>query len=150
MSSHAEPKALSSHLLVTLQFSAIALGLFPIDSQGQLAWLSISAAGVLVGIYTLLHNRLGNFGVYPEPLEHAQLVTTGPYAWVRHPMYLSLLLFMAGVVLYHGSLANLLALPLLLVAIIGKMNSEERYLRKHFEGYSDYCRNSNRLIPYIY
>ena len=87
----------NSRLLVGMQFTAIGLGLFPwLGSEAQLIWAVPGVLGVLVGIYTLAHNRLGNFGVFPELVNGARLITSGPYRWVRHPMYLSLLLFMLG------------------------------------------------------
>lgn len=144
-------KPLSSHFLVGLQFASIAVGLIPFGGQtGSTAWLAISALGIGVGIYTLLHNRLGNFGVYPEPLGHAELVTTGPYQWVRHPMYSSLLLFMLGAAMFNGHLLNQLALIPLTFAILGKMEKEEAYLREHFDGYGEYCCTNKRLVPFIY
>lgn len=144
-------KPLSSHMLVTTQFGSIALGLVPFaGQQGDRLWLIATLAGVLVGLYTLLHNRIGNFGVYPEPLGHAQLVTSGPYKWVRHPMYLAVLLFMLGIAMFNGHLLNQLALIPLGLAIIGKMNKEEAYLRTHFNEYGRYSSGNKRLLPFIY
>lgn len=140
----------SSHLLVALQFSAIAVGIIPWGTPDSPAYLLISATGGLIGIYTLMHNKLGNFSVYPEPIDRAQLITSGPYRLVRHPMYLALLLFMLGIVLYNASVWNYLAMPLLLIAILGKINKEEAYLRRKFGGYSAYCDCSRRLLPFIY
>jgi len=141
----------SSHGLVALQFVAIGMGLLPYaGQQGSVGWLGVSVAGILVGLYTLLHNRLGNFGVYPELLERANLVTSGPYRWVRHPMYLAVLLFMLGIAMYNGGLLNQLSLALLLVAVVGKMHKEERYLHARFGDYGDYCSGSKRLIPFVY
>ncbi len=145
-------KSLVSHLLVALQFTAIGIGLVPWagSPQGTPAWLVLSVLGGLIGIYTLAHNRLGNFAIYPEPLEQARLITSGPYRWVRHPMYLALLLFMTGIAAWNDTPYNLASLPALLIAIFGKMQREERYLRERFTEYADYCRHSKRLIPFIY
>ncbi len=141
----------SSHSLVALQFVAIGMGLLPYaGQQGSTWWLSVSLAGIGVGLYTLLHNRLGNFGVYPELLERARLVTSGPYRWVRHPMYLAVLLFMFGVAMFNGGLLNQLSLGLLLIAVLGKMHKEERYLHARFGDYREYCDSCKRLIPFIY
>ena len=105
-------KSTISHILVSLQFSAIVIVAWPFVAQpaGRLQWLAISALGLIVGLYTLAHNKLGNFGIYPEPIPDACLVTTGPYRWIRHPMYASLLLFMLGVALYRHAWPNYLGL----------------------------------------
>ncbi len=141
----------SSHALVALQLVSIGVGLLPYAGQsGSAWWLGVSVAGILIGLYTLVHNRIGNFGVYPELLEQASLVISGPYRWVRHPMYLSVLLFMLGVTMYNGGLLNQLALVTLLLAIVGKMVKEEHYLKQRFGHYHAYSDNSKRLIPFIY
>ena len=144
-------KSARSHLLVLLQLLSIGMGLVPYAGlQGSAWWLGSAALGVAVGLYTLLHNRVGNFGIYPEPLSRARLVTSGPYRWVRHPMYLSLLLFMLGIAMFNGGLLNELSLITLLLAVLGKMHLEERYLHRHFDAYGDYAGNRKRLIPFLY
>jgi len=141
-----------SHLLVGLQFSAIAIVAWPFvdPSTDRLQWLSISAAGLVIGLYTLAHNRLGNFDIYPEPLPDACLVTTGPYQWIRHPMYTSLLLVMLGIAIYFHAWPNYLGLALLAIAVFGKIHREEAQLHLKFDDYSDYVRRTHRLIPKVY
>lgn len=142
----------TSHLLVGLQFVSIGVGLVPWagQPQGSPWWLAASALGVLIGLYTLLHNRPGNFAVYPEPKAEATLVTSGPYRWVRHPMYLAVLLFMLGIAFFNGTLPNQLSLLTLLAALLGKVFREERHLHHHFAGYGDYACRCKRLIPFIF
>lgn len=141
-----------SHALVALQFAAIAMIIWPFfeQSDGQLGWLAISALGAVVGAYTVAHNKLGNFGIYPEPLPNAQLITSGPYQWVRHPMYTSLLLLMLGIALYRHGWPNYLGILMLLTALFGKMQREEAYLRTRFEAYADYIKRTQRLFPGVY
>ena len=145
-------KSTLSHILVSLQFSAIVIIAWPFLGQpeGRLNWLAISALGLVVGLYTLAHNKLGNFGIYPEPIPDGCLVTTGPYQWIRHPMYTSLLLFMLGIALYRHAWPNYLGMVLLTIAIFGKMHREEAHLHLQFEDYSDYVKRTRRLLPGVY
>jgi protein-S-isoprenylcysteine O-methyltransferase Ste14 len=137
---------------VILQFTAIAIIAWPFATLDleRIQWLSISAVGLLIGLYTLAHNKLGNFDIYPEPLPDACLVTSGPYRWIRHPMYTSLLVMMLGVALFHNTWANYLGLLLLLIAVYGKIRREESHLHVRFEDYSDYVKRTHRLIPKVY
>lgn len=145
-------KSTVSHILVALQFTAIVIVAWPFVDQAdeRAQWLAFSALGLIVGLYTLAHNKLGNFGIYPEPIPDACLVTTGPYRWIRHPMYTSLLLFMLGIALYRHALPNYLGMALLTIAIFGKMQREEAHLHLKFEDYSDYVKRTRRLFPGIY
>ena len=145
-------KSTVSHILVALQFTAIVIVAWPFVDQAdeRTQWLAISALGLIVGLYTLAHNKLGNFGIYPEPIPDACLVTTGPYRWIRHPMYTSLLLVMAGIVLYRHAWPNYLGMGLLTIAIFGKMHREEGHLHEKFADYSEYVRRTHRLLPKIY
>ncbi len=145
-------KSTVSHLLVALQFTAIVIIAWPFlgPGAGPRALAGVSVLGIIVGLYTLAHNKLGNFGIYPEPIPDSVLVTTGPYNRIRHPMYTSLLLFMLGIALYRHAWPNYVGLLLLTIAIFGKMHREEAHLHIRFEDYSDYVKRTHRLIPKIY
>jgi len=79
------------------------------------------------------------------------VVSTGPYRYVRHPLYTSALLFSLGSALLLGSWIGVL-LGLLLEGIVaGRAVGEERVLQKGLEGYEDYmARVRWRLIPYVW
>ena len=78
-----------SHLLVVSQLTGVFLSIFPAGWQnyGHPFWLLLCAAGAVTGLFTLYHNKIGNFSVYPEIKPRARLITSGPYRQVRHPMY---------------------------------------------------------------
>lgn len=82
--------------------------------------------------------------------EH-ELITEGPYRWLRHPMYLGLIVFPMGVGLVFGSWIGI-ALPLLLVGVfIWRIGDEEKLLRQEFgERWDTYCQHTWRFIPYLY
>ncbi|MGB5539884.1 MAG: isoprenylcysteine carboxylmethyltransferase family protein [Gammaproteobacteria bacterium] len=143
---------LIAHLLVLLQFTGIGAACFPMDytSHGSPYWLLICAFGLVIGMATFRHNRLGNFRIYPQPKQGARLITTGPYRYIRHPMYLSLVLMMLGVALYNFHWLNLAGLALVIAAVSGKAVLEERLLLTQFPAYAGYMQRTRRIIPGVF
>jgi len=142
---------LAGMLLVAAQFALIGWLVWPLTPQ---AWsppaLALFAAAVVLGVWTLLHNRPGNFNIRPEPKVSARLVTGGPYRLVRHPMYSALLLFAAAEVLAFADPWKILAWTALLAVLLAKSVLEERGLAVQFEGYAAYAARVRRLIPWVF
>jgi protein-S-isoprenylcysteine O-methyltransferase Ste14 len=83
-----------------------------------------------------------------ELAQDQQVVSTGPYAIVRHPMYAGGSLLFIGTPLALGSYWGLVALGATLPALIWRLLDEERFLTESLPGYADYCREVRwRLIP---
>jgi protein-S-isoprenylcysteine O-methyltransferase Ste14 len=77
-----------------------------------------------------------------------RVVSTGPYAWVRHPMYSGTVLFFAGAPLLLGSWWGLAMAPLFVVLFAIRARIEERALIAGLPGYADYAaRVRYRLLP---
>ncbi len=106
--------------------------------------------GAALGITTLCYNKIGNFSIYPEVKTNAHLITTGPYHYVRHPMYTSLIIMMVGIAFYNQHWLNFLGIGIVLFAVISKANMEEKLLLIKFPEYSSYQKQADRFIPYIY
>jgi protein-S-isoprenylcysteine O-methyltransferase Ste14 len=86
-----------------------------------------------------------------EVAEGQKVITTGPYAKVRHPMYASALLYLFGTPIALGSYWGLLALTVTMPFLIWRLFDEERFLAKNLPGYADYQRRARwRLIPGIF
>jgi protein-S-isoprenylcysteine O-methyltransferase Ste14 len=81
-------------------------------------------------------------------VEHG-LVRTGPFARVRHPIYLAMLLMLGALGLGLGHIAGLLmAIPLFYAGTIIRVREEERLLRRLFgQAYDDYARDTPAFIP---
>lgn len=141
-----------AHMLVLMQFTGIGASCFPVglDPAGSPCWLLACVLGLGVGVVTLGYNRPGNFGIYPQPKAQAQLITAGPYRYIRHPMYLGLLLTMLGIALYNAHWLNLAGLALVAAAVTGKALLEERLLLARFPDYADYMRRTARLLPGLF
>ncbi len=79
------------------------------------------------------------------------VISTGPYALVRHPMYSGGLLLFLGIPFALGSWWGLVLFIPLVVLIIWRLKQEERSLSTHLPGYRDYCAKvTHRLIPFIW
>jgi protein-S-isoprenylcysteine O-methyltransferase Ste14 len=77
-----------------------------------------------------------------------RVVTTGPYAWVRHPMYSGIIVFFAGVPLLLGSWWGVAITPLFAVLLALRAGIEERALIVGLPGYADYTTQVRyRLAP---
>jgi protein-S-isoprenylcysteine O-methyltransferase Ste14 len=86
-----------------------------------------------------------------EVAEHQAVISTGPYAIVRHPMYASALLYLVGTPLALGSYWGLVALAAMTPFLIWRLVDEERLLAKDLAGYTEYqIRVRHRLVPFVW
>jgi len=135
-------------LLVFLQFSL--MGLMLLFSQGvSFIGVLIFLVGAIIGLFALTHNRLGNFNIQPKMKENAKLITTGIYAYIRHPMYLSVLLMMLGVFIGSPSIVEALFLLLLAIVLVLKAKREESIWLKETKEYVEYKKRTKLFIPFI-
>lgn len=80
-----------------------------------------------------------------------KLISTGPYAVVRHPMYTGVLLMFIFTPLALGSYLGLIPFMLTIPLIVYRLLDEERLLGKELRGYREYCNKVKyRLIPYVW
>jgi protein-S-isoprenylcysteine O-methyltransferase Ste14 len=83
--------------------------------------------------------------------EDQKVVSTGPYAFVRHPMYAGSFPILIGTPLALGSWWGLSALIVFVPALIWRLVNEESFLRKNLRGYTEYsARVRYRLVPYLW
>ncbi len=86
-----------------------------------------------------------------EVSEGQKVISTGPYAFVRHPMYAGGLLLFIGTPLALGSYWGLLAFPSVLPALIWRLLDEEKFLAENLPGYVEYCAKVRwRLLPGLF
>lgn len=78
------------------------------------------------------------------------LVTTGPYRYIRHPIYTAACLFGWSGILAHCSLINVLLGTLLIAGAVARMLCEERLIIEAYPEYRDYIRATKRMVPYIF
>lgn len=113
-------------------------------------FLVLQAAALALGLWAVASMGMDRFAVHPEPTPRSRLTTSGPYQWMRHPMYASALLFFGGLTGGHFSWGRLTVFLVLALTLLIKMHYEEALLIKHFQGYADYRKKTRRLIPFLY
>lgn len=80
-----------------------------------------------------------------------KVIKTGPYSYVRHPMYTSIILMFGILPLALGSYWGLIVLPVFILSIVFRTRDEEKMLSEELKGYKDYMQKTKyRIIPYIW
>ena len=143
--------AVAGRLLVAVQFALIGWLIWPLTTQAwSLPALALLGCAVVLGVWTLAHNRPGNFNIRPEPKTSGRLVTGGPYRYMRNPMYSALLLFAAAEVVAYADMWKIACWLLLALVLLAKVMLEERALRALFPGYAAYAKRVRRFIPGVF
>ncbi len=136
--------------LVVIQLALIAALVPPwsVDGFHASGWALLALAAAL-GIWTLTANRPGNFSVFPAPRVGARLVTHGPYRFVRHPMYLAVLVGGLGLALGWRTPVHVAVLTALALVLHVKAGLEERLLIARFPEYLAYRARTPRILPFV-
>ncbi len=80
-----------------------------------------------------------------------KVISTGPYAIVRNPMYSSAIIYFIGMPLALGSLWGLILIPLIVLFFVVRLFDEEKFLTQNLSGYAEYCSKVRwHLIPGIF
>jgi protein-S-isoprenylcysteine O-methyltransferase Ste14 len=152
-----EPSQRVIQSLAALAF--IALFVVP-GLDHRFAWSTVAAAfaltaNVLVAIGFWIVFRVFRVNTFTAAtIDVAQdqgVISTGPYAVVRHPMYAGALLLVAATPIALGSWWGLIAFVALAAVIVWRLQAEERFLLRNLHGYADYrMRTRWRLVPFVW
>jgi protein-S-isoprenylcysteine O-methyltransferase Ste14 len=148
---HIIPLGLAALLLVTPRRLLGALGEPLLPQAAWPFWIgaALTAAGLLFAVWA--RRRLGrNWSGSVTIKQDHELITSGPYAFVRHPIYTGLLLAFVGSAIAFGDGRGILAVTLVFLALWRKLRFEERWLREQFgESFHVYCRRVAALVPFV-
>jgi len=155
----AEKRPVERLIMVFTSLGFIALLVVPALDR-RFGWSGVPGWAVIVGDVLVVVGFYFIFLVYREntftsaTIEVAPgqtVISTGPYAIVRHPMYASALLYLVGTPLALGSYWGLVPLAALLPFLLWRLFDEERFLAESLPGYVEYQRKvRHRLIPRIW
>ena len=106
-------------------------------------------AAVALALWARAAFARGQFSVFPEPA-HAVLVESGPYRWIRHPMYAAAEIVLWSGVLRHLSPVTLAAGLCALAVVIVRVRDEEARLRAGVPGWAEYARRTRRFVPFVF
>jgi protein-S-isoprenylcysteine O-methyltransferase Ste14 len=142
---------LGAGLLLPIVVDVLGIGLYSIDLTEGLVALVVMLSGLGLRVWAAV--TLG--GYYTRTLmttEGHKVITTGPYAWVRHPAYLGVILLWSGFGVLSSSLPLALLFPVVFVAVyLYRISVEERMLVSELgDDYVQYQRRTHKLIPAIY
>jgi protein-S-isoprenylcysteine O-methyltransferase Ste14 len=118
-------------------------------SAAAVIGVTLTTAGVAFAIWARWH--LGaNWSAIVSIREQHELIRTGPYRRVRHPIYTGMLLAMAGTALVLGELRGLLAFAITLFAFYWKARKEEAWLTREFgESFEAHAKQTGMFLPKI-
>jgi protein-S-isoprenylcysteine O-methyltransferase Ste14 len=140
-----------AYILVSMQFICLIL----IFASGRpmatnYLLLALEIMGCALGGWAIVTMGRQNLNITPLAKQGAQLVTWGPYRFIRHPMYSALLLTIWPLIIDRFSLFLVITGLVLTLVLIVKLFFEEIFLKRHFAEYADYMKTTKRLIPYIF
>jgi protein-S-isoprenylcysteine O-methyltransferase Ste14 len=121
----------------------------PVPSYVSLIGDMLIALGFLCTYFVIRENSYAASTI--QIAEDQKVISTGPYALVRHPMYAGVLPLLAGMPLALGSWWGLFSLTLIIPALIWRLLDEEKFLLTNLSGYTEYTqRVKYRLAPFIW
>jgi protein-S-isoprenylcysteine O-methyltransferase Ste14 len=147
--------------LIMLVASAGFIALLVVSAlDRRFGWSEVPLGVVILGDLLVLTGFYFIFLVYRENTyasavielaEDHQVISTGPYAVVRHPMYASALLYVIGTPLALGSYWGTAALAAMTPFLIWRLLDEEQLLARDLRGYREYQQKvRHRLVPFVW
>lgn len=153
-------KEKSQKIIMVLAMTSFALTLALPAIDHRLGWSHMPDSAVSLGNLLIVWGLLGVTWVFRENTygastiqlaEGQEVISTGPYAIVRHPMYSATLVMLSGIPLALGSAWGLLTIVTNIAVIAWRLLDEERFLLGNLAGYRDYARRvTYRLVPHVW
>jgi protein-S-isoprenylcysteine O-methyltransferase Ste14 len=128
--------------LVRLVWTQALFGVGPIS-------IGVQVAAALLMLWARLTFGLRSFHAAADTTA-GELVTNGPYAFVRNPIYAAVILFVWTGACAHPSVESVLLALVVFAGMLTRILMEERFLRQRYREYADYCARVKRLVPFVF
>lgn len=110
--------------------------------------IAVQVAAVLLMVWARVTFGIRSFHPSANPTAGG-LITSGPYAYIRHPIYSAILYFIWAAALDHLSGLTVAAAVLVTAGAAIRMGFEESYLLRTYPDYQSYMRRTRRVVPYV-
>jgi protein-S-isoprenylcysteine O-methyltransferase Ste14 len=155
----AEKQPAQKFIMLCTSICFVALLVVPAFDR-RFGWSAMPMAGTLSGDLLVAIGFSLIFLVYRENtftsatievVDNQRVISTGPYAIVRHPMYASASLYLLGTPLALGSYWALVPVAAMIPFLIWRLFDEERFLAENLSGYIEYQKRvRHRLLPFMW
>lgn len=155
----AEKRPAQKFIMLCTSIGFIALLVVPALNH-RFRWSAVPLGGIVVGDVLVAIGFYLIFLVYRENpfssatievAENQKVISTGPYAIVRHPMYASASLYLLGTPLALGSYWGLVPIVAMMPFLIWRLLDEERFLARNLSGYIEYQKQvPHRVVPFVW
>ena len=134
-----------------LMMVAGLIGLWRLQALFSLtpAVIAVQAAAVVLFIWARLTFGLRSFHASANPTEGG-LVTSGPYRFIRHPIYTGVCVFVWAGAIGNRSLPGAAMAAVLTAGAIVRMLCEERLVTQRYPEYRDYASRTKRMVPFVF
>ena len=115
-------------------------------------WLGLlmTIAGVAFAVWARVAIGSNWSGTVTVKQNH-ELIRTGPYALVRHPIYTGIMFAAFGTAIFHGEVQSLIVLLAIFSVLVPKMRAEERLMTEQFgTEYTNYRQKTKALVPFLW
>lgn len=138
-------------IVTFIQYAGFAAFLIwsPLIAKG-IFWQIVELLGIALAFWAIMVMQKSKINIAPQPRKNASLVSQGPYALIRHPMYASIILAVTPLIITHWDIYRFGFLMFLYLNLIIKLLFEETLLMEFFDGYKEYKKRSWRIIPYFF
>lgn len=140
-----------TRIIVFFQLLCLVLiGLTAPVIPGHPVLLVIELSGIMLALWAILIMNPLNVKIMPFPNKEIGLLHSGPYKWIRHPMYTAIFLAVTPLVISYYSPFRLITGVVLFASLVYKVTIEEKLLESHYEHYNAYKHKTFRFIPFLY